>query len=657
MNPYLRTLGLIRPYWRHVALSVVFTVLFTLLSGVGIWMISPFLDTLFREGERPLGPTVERMAPAAGLAGGTLAAGGAGRPAEAAPGAAAGADTAAAGPAGEPERAARVRGQVGRLELLRNRIEAKVDGYLLRGDKLSALLRICIVFFFVYLLKNVAGYLGSILMTYVGQRVTKDLRDSLFEKFTRLPLSYFHRHRGGELISRATNDVQVANKCVNVSFTNLVRDPIFVLMYLAFAVILSWRLTLVAMAVLPLSMLVIVQIGKKLRKYSHRQQEKMANLTSVLQETVYGIRVVKAFAMERFERSKFLAESERLFRDVYKIARMQRLSSPLSEQLSVLVGLFILWYGGRQVLRAGSLEPDLFILFLVAIFSLVHPLKELSQVNNAIQEGMAAAERIFAVLDAAPEPDQEGGEALRDVRGRVELRGVTFGYDPAEPVLRDIDLVVEPGEAVALVGPSGAGKSTLVDLIPRFYDPQRGRVLIDGRDVREFSLASLRRSMGIVTQEVILFNDTLRNNIAYGLPDVDDERIEAAARAANAWDFIGRLPEGLGTLIGDRGLKLSGGERQRISIARAILKDPPILIFDEATSALDTESELLVQEAIDRLVRSRTTFVIAHRLSTIQNVDRIYVLQGGRVVQVGPHAELLAGGGLYRDLYDLQFRS
>jgi len=410
--------------------------------------------------------------------------------------------------------------------------------------------------------------------------------------------------------------------------------------------------------VLPLSLLVIVTIGKRLRRYSHHQQERLADLTSVLQETVYGIRVVKAFAMEQFEKRKYMAESSRVFRDMFKIARTNRLSSPLSEQMAVIVGAVILWYGGRQVFVEQSLEPAAFLTFLAAMFSLLHPVKELSQVNNGIQEGMAAADRLFEILDSPAEPGIEDGlPVLADVKGRVEFCDVHFEYLPSEPVLRGIDLVAEPGEVVALVGSSGAGKSTLVDLIPRFYDPQQGQVLVDGHDVRDVSLHSLRDSLGIVTQEVILFNDTVRNNIAYGLGDVDQARVDEAARAANAHDFIQRMPEGYDTVIGDRGTKLSGGQRQRLSIARAILKNPPILILDEATSALDTESEQLVQEAIDRLVQDRTTFVIAHRLSTIRSADRIYALKEGRVVEAGNHDQLLAAGGVYADLYNLQFRT
>lgn len=630
VHVYLRILRWIRPYLPQVVASVVLTILFSLLSSTGIVIFEPFLRTLFSGDQTvatslatpALPDTTDALSPL----------------------------PSASDPFSLVQPPAEVKAHLLSLK-------AKADQFLMRGTRAEALWRMVWVIFFLFLAKNVTQYLGAILMTYVGQRVIKDMRDAIFERFTRLPLSFYHRYRAGELISRATNDVLIAQKTVNVSFTNLVRDPLLIVMYLSVCLVISWQLTLIALTILPISMSAIIYIGKRLRRYSHRQQERMASLTSVLQETVYGVRVVKAFAMEEFERRRFLAESERLFREVFKIDRMQRLSSPISEQLSVLVALFILWFGGRQVLGEGALTPSHFITFLVSLFMMVHPIKELSQVNNAIQEGTAAAERIFTILDDEPEADDPAAPALPPVRGRVEFQDVTFAYANSEPVLRGIDLVVEPGEVVALVGSSGAGKSTLVDLIPRFYDPQQGRILIDGHDLRAVSLSSLRRAMGIVTQEVILFNDTVRNNIAYGLTDVGQAEIEAAARAANAHDFIVQMPEGYDTQIGDRGTKLSGGQRQRLSIARAILKNPPILILDEATSALDTESEQLVQEAIDRLVRDRTTFVVAHRLSTIRGADRIYALRAGRVVESGGHQELLSRGGVYAELYNLQFRA
>ncbi len=625
MNTYLRMLRRVRPYLPQVIASVVLTFLFALLSSATILLVMPMFKALFASG------------PPAGAAEGAGAAGAA----------------AGAAPGGDLLGSMESFGLKARLD----RIFAGFEAWLLQGDRLEALQRVVIAVVIVFLLKNALQYASTVLSNWIGLRLIKDLRDDIYAQLLHLPLGFYHRYRAGELISRATNDVQIANKTINVSFTNLVRDPAQILGFLAICLWISWQLTLVALLVLPLSVLVIVQIGKRLRRYSHHQQERLADLTSVLQETVYGIRVVKAFAMEPFERKRYLRESERLFGDMFKIARTQRLSSPLSEQLSTVVGAVILWYGGRQVFVSGTLEPAEFLTFLGALFSMIHPIKQLSQVNNAIQEGMAAADRLFVVLDEPTEElDSAGKPELPPVQGRVEMRGVHFRYLPDQPVLRGIDLTAAPGQVVALVGSSGAGKSTLVDLIPRFYDPQEGVVLIDGHDVREVDLASLRRSLGIVTQEVILFNDTVRANIAYGLGDVPQQDVEAAARAANAHEFILAMPRGYDTVIGDRGTRLSGGQRQRLSIARAILKNPPILILDEATSALDTGSEQLVQEAIDRLVRDRTTFVIAHRLSTIRAAHRIFAMREGAIVESGSHEDLLARGGLYADLYNLQFR-
>ncbi|MFH2051364.1 MAG: ABC transporter ATP-binding protein [bacterium] len=636
MNAYLRMIRMIRPYTVHVVLSVVFMILFSVMSVLSITMVSPFLKALFlRDQDSAVTRVMDEAAPAA--------------PASVPDGGSPGADR---------QRYEDLQDKLSWVENIKVEFSDYVQDTLLQGSDEEKLLRVCLAIFLLFLGKNIAGYLQEILMTYVGQAVIRDLRNELYLKFTTLPLSFYHRHKAGELISRATNDVMVAQQCVGLSFTKLVKDPIQILMYLAVALILSWKMTVMAAVLLPLSLGVIIRIGKKLRKISHQQQEKMADLTSTLQETVYGLRVIKAFAMEDFENRKFLAQSQELFRRIFRYNWLMKLSAPLTEQLSIIVGLCLLWYGGSKVFTGGIMAPDLFVVFLIVIFSMVRPIKSLGAVNNEIQGGMAAADRIFAVLDEAPEvADPRAGMLLTEVAGRVEFQDVHFSYLPGEPVLQGVSLTVEQGEIVALVGSSGSGKSTLIDLIPGFQHPDRGRVLIDGHDVRTVNLGGLRRSMGIVTQEVILFHDTIFNNIAYGLDSVSQEDVEAAARAANAHDFITRLPAGYRTVIGDRGLKLSGGQRQRISIARAILKNPPILLLDEATSALDTESELLVQEAIDRLVRHRTTIVIAHRLSTIQNVDRIYMLEEGRVVQVGTHAELLAAGGRYKDLYTMQFQA
>ncbi len=635
MKLYFRLLKYIKPYISWLIVSIICMVIFAVLSSVSIWMIAPFLGTLFSVDMPQVNQTTSVQAVANGDSFSSNA-------------------NVEASPRDAVEN---VQNKMNLLKRLRAELQEKVDTHLMAGTKMASLRRIVFVFFMLFLLKNIFGYGQAFTMAYIERRVMKNIRDDLFSRFQRLPLSYFHKRRAGQLISRVTNDVEIANKGINVSFTNLSRDPILIMMYLGMALVISWKLTIIAFTVLPLSMVVIIRIGKKLRKYSTRQQEKMAVLTSILQETVSGIRVVKAFAMEKFEIERFKRESERWFRDVFKIAAIQKLSSPLTEQLSVLVGLVILWYGGTQVLSGQGLDAEYFILFLVCIFSLVHPIKALSGVNNSIQEGLAAAERIFRVLDSPIEEVENTGKLkLSEPRGHVVFHDVSFAYKDEEWVLSDINFEVKPGEVVALVGPSGAGKSTLVDLIPRFYDPVKGNLTIDGVDISQVKLHSLRSQMGIVTQEIILFNDTVRNNIAYGMSYISDEQIFQATKAANAHEFILDMPEGYDTIIGDRGVKLSGGQRQRISIARAILKNPPILIFDEATSSLDTESELLVQEAIENLMKDRTTIVIAHRLSTVQNVDRILVLKEGRIVQSGTHEELLDQQGVYKMLYDLQFR-
>ncbi len=643
MNSYLRMIRMVRPYLPQAAVALAFMLLFSFFSVFSFTMISPFLKALFLDTDSQLAREFDAGTPAAA-------------PLTVAPAGAA-ADSATAGDDAARERLAQVQEKMSMVTSLKARFQTWVQGTLLRGTKQDALLRICLLVFVLLLLKNITGYIQEVLMVWVGESVVRDLREALFAKLTAMPLSFYHQHKAGELISRATNDVLMAQKCIGVSFTTLLRDPIFIVMYLGVAFILSWKLTLMALVLMPVSLAVIVRIGKSIRRISGRQQEEMAHLTITLQETVYGIRVIKAFAMEGYENRRFAARNQELFRQIFRFNRKMKLSSPLTEQLSSIVGLFLLWYGGSKVFTGGVMAPDLFIVFFFAVFSTVRPIKNLGQVNNEIQAGMAAADRIFAVLDTPQEvADPEAGVRLDQVEGRVELQDVHYAYVPGEPVLQGVSLQVAPGEVVALVGSSGSGKSTLVDLIPGFYLADRGTVTIDGHDVRDLNLASLRRNMGIVTQEVLLFHDTVFKNIAYGLSDVSLEQVREAARAANADEFISRLPHGYDTVIGDRGLKLSGGQRQRISIARAILRNPPILLLDEATSALDTESEHLVQEAIDRLVRHRTTIVIAHRLSTIQNVDRIYLLEEGQVVQTGTHDELLAAGGRYKELYTMQFQ-
>ncbi|HDN67690.1 MAG TPA: ABC transporter ATP-binding protein [Firmicutes bacterium] len=543
------------------------------------------------------------------------------------------------------------------FERLKLKLESKTNQLIRGKTKRQTLKHLCLVLALAVFLKNLFGYLHAYLIVHVEEGVARDFRNNLYEHFQNLPLSYFDKNRAGVLISRVTNDVGVLNRSLRVVFTTLVQDLLLVFLYLGILLVLSWRLTLFVIAVLPVTLWIIAKIGLKLRKYSARAQGRMADITSVLQETISGIRVMKAFAMERFEIAKFRQATQRYFNTVMKRIRVGKLASPVTEFWGTAVGLLLLFYGGLQVLEGGVLAPKEFIGFLVVLFSLTDPLKRLGRANSQIQEGLAAGERIFEVLDTRPSiQNSRNALSIREIKEGIRFVDVWFRYENGKNVLKHIELEIKAGETLALVGPTGSGKSTLVDLIPRFYDPYRGRVEIDGIDLRKIELGSLRRLMGIVTQETILFNDTVWNNIAYGVPQMPEEKVIQAAKAANAHDFILKLPQGYQTLIGDRGVRLSGGERQRLAIARAILKNPGLLIFDEATSALDTEAELLVQEAITRLIKGRTSIVIAHRLSTVQSADRIVVLDNGQIVQQGSHQQLMKEDGLYRILYRKQFR-
>lgn len=509
------------------------------------------------------------------------------------------------------------------------------------------------------IVRSVFYYLQGFFIAYVQQGIVRSFRDRLFEKYQRLSLDYFHKRRTGEVISRVMNDVVVLNESIDVGFHQLVTDTVTVIVFLTFVLILSWKLTLLALVVMPILFLFIWWIGRKMRKYSRRAQERMADVNSVLEESISNMRIVKAFSMEGFETRKFFATTYTYFKTLLKMTRVRHLGNPINDLLATAAAVLILLYAGTKIIAgAGEMTAGDFMVFVLAMFALIKPLKSLTQIHVKLQIGTAAAQRIFDVLDAEEKiTDAPTAIDVADFVRDMVFDRVSFSYNPQEPVLQDVSFTVGKGEVVALVGPSGAGKSTLFNLVPRFYDPLQGSVLIDGKDIRTFTMKSLRSLMGIVTQETYLFNDSIRNNIAYGLESVTDEAVEQAARMANAHRFIKEFDQGYKTIVGNRGVRLSGGQRQRLAIARALLRNPDILLFDEATSSLDTESEMLVQEAIDRLMANRTTLVIAHRLSTIKHANRIVVLDKGRIVQTGTHDELVEQDGLYRKLYMMQFRN
>jgi subfamily B ATP-binding cassette protein MsbA len=507
----------------------------------------------------------------------------------------------------------------------------------------------------MFILKNLSTFLQNWLMSDVGQRVMRDIRQRLYEKFQTLDLEYFSRKRSGELTSRITNDVAIVENAVSYGFSDLVYQTLQIIMFSTFVIVIYWNLAIIAILMVPFISIPIILVGKKLRKISKETQEKMADINSVLYETISGVRIVRAFGAEQHEVKKFAQHNQRYYGlNMKSIIRSVALG-PATELIGSLGGIVILLYIGRQVIQ-GRLSFGVFGLFLGSVMMLIRPFKKLSSVQSIMQKAFASSTRIYEVLNTTPKiKDDPGTWELQEVKDAVEMRDVWFKYEEAE-VLKGVTLKCRKGEVLAIVGPSGAGKSTLVDLIPRFYDPLKGAVLIDGRDIRGFQVTSLRRHIAMVTQETILFNDSARDNIAYGHQGATYDQVVEAAKKAFAHEFIMNLPQGYDTFIGDRGVKLSGGERQRLAIARAILKNPPILILDEATSQLDTQSEKLVQQALSTLMSGRTVFVIAHRLSTIKNATKIIVLSEGRIMEEGSHEALLGQGGIYKRLYDMQFQ-
>ncbi|MCW9095457.1 MAG: ABC transporter ATP-binding protein/permease, partial [Ignavibacteriaceae bacterium] len=550
MQTYLRILKYVKPYWKNLVLIFILSIFYAVLNGLSIYLVIPLLDTLFQgSGASQQVSTTQSLQSSSSFLPGFL------------------------------------------IDLKETASQWFTD-FVYSGDKIEILMKICVVILIVFFLKNLFGYLQSYFMAYVEYSSMNDLRDAAYKHLHKLPISYFKKERVGNLISRFTNDISKIQDSISATFSSLIKEPLTIIVFLIIALSISWQLTLFAAVILPVSMLAIMWIGLKVRKQSTLVQRKIADITSVLQETISGVKVVKAFGMEPYENRKFVKETKSYLKTILKIVRIRDAASPITEMISIIVGAVIIYYGGTLVLKSATISASLFMGFLLAIFQMMKPIKDLSTVNNRIQEAGAAADRIFEILDTVPDiKDSKDAKTLNDFKGTVRFNKVSFKYEDSEEwVLDDINIEVVKGDIIALVGPSGGGKSTLVDLIPRFYDPIKGSILIDGEDIRNYTLDSLRSKMGIVTQETFLFNSSIKDNIAYGLDNYPDDKIIEAAKAANAHEFIIQTNDGYDTIIGERGIKLSGGQRQRLTIARAILKNPDIMIFDEATSALDSES-------------------------------------------------------------------
>ncbi len=542
-------------------------------------------------------------------------------------------------------------------DALRAKIATLIAPLVYRDTPIQTLKHFCILLVVIVLSKNLFRYIQNVTTMYLLQSVTNDFRKKLFEKILNFPLSFFHQTKIGELISRIVSDVQMMQNSVAVTIVDMIRDPLQVTVYYVFLLAIDARMTLLITLVAPLIVAVMSVIGKFLRKYGSRMQEKMAELTAIIQESLSGIRVVKVFNAVGYEMNRFSRVADNYLRNLMKMYRVNRLAGPFNETVGALIAAALLWYGGQRVLAGTGPSPAEFMQYVVTLLLLMEPVKSFVDKINRVQQGLAAAQRVFEIIDHRPKISVSPGHRdFKRLEKSIVYRGVSFRYEGADTwALRDFDLEIPRGKVVALVGHSGAGKSTVADLLARFYDPTEGQILADGVDLREIKMDHWRRLIGMVTQEVILFNDTVAANIAYADPNPDEKRIIEAARAANALGFIEKLPHGFDTIIGDRWTKLSGGERQRIAIARAIYRDPQILIFDEATSALDTISERLVQQAIDNLIKGRTVLVIAHRLSTVVGAHKIVVLDQGRKVAEGTHDELLESSPIYRELYRMQF--
>ena len=614
MKNYFKILRFVKPYWGYALLNASCNILSVLFSFFSLTLIAPFLDLLFLKDDNFY---LEKMA------------------------------------AGKPVLNLSTRSVVDSFYYYLTEMITDPN----RG-KQYALMFICIAVAVMFFLKNLFRYLGQFFISPIRNGVVKDLRAEVHKKMMRLPLSWFSNERKGDIITRVTSDVHEVEWSVMSSLEVVFRDPFNIFLFLGMMIFISAKLTVFVFILLPLVGFLIGRIGKSLKRTSAKSKEKLGLLISIIEETLSGLRIIKAFNAEKFMSEKFAKVNERYNTIAIRALRKTDLSSPLSEFLGTVTMMIVMYFGGILVLgKDASLSASAFITYIALFSQIIPPAKSFTQAFYNIQKGLASADRIFAVLEAEESiKDQQSADTIKSFNDKIEYKNISFAYRKGDEgfVLKNVSFTIDKGKTIALVGQSGSGKTTLADLLPRYYDVDAGAVLIDGTDIRKLQLHSLRELMGVVSQEPILFNDTIYNNIVFGMSHATEKMVEEAAKVANAHEFIMQMTEGYQTNIGDRGSKLSGGQRQRISIARAVLKNPPILILDEATSSLDTESEKLVQEALTSLMKNRTVLVIAHRLSTIQHADEIIVLQKGEIVQRGTHTQLAKVEGVYKKLYELQ---